>query len=100
MISRATWLSVRSSRRRPTGRWGQISGNANRPRGFARYGREVRPQGEEKEIDTAERFPATAETPAQFKENEEVREVAGIQTEPAKELAKEGGIPIAPTDKY
>ncbi|MBK9611826.1 transglycosylase domain-containing protein [Candidatus Amarobacter glycogenicus] len=56
-------------------------------------------QCEEKEIDTRNGFLATAETPAQFKEMKKFVKLPGFKPEPAKELAKERGIPIALIDK-
>lgn len=56
-------------------------------------------QCEEKEIDTRNGFLATAETPAQFKEMKKFVKLPDFKPEPAEELAKDRGIPIAPKDK-
>ncbi|MGE3076932.1 MAG: transglycosylase domain-containing protein [Dehalococcoidia bacterium] len=56
-------------------------------------------QCEEKEIDTRNGLLATADTPAAFRELKKFVKLPTFKPEPAKELAKEFGIPIAPTEK-
>ncbi|MEO8541570.1 MAG: transglycosylase domain-containing protein [bacterium] len=56
-------------------------------------------QCEEREIDTRNGFLATADTPAQFKETKKFVKLPTFEPNSAVELAKERGIPIAPTEK-
>jgi hypothetical protein len=56
-------------------------------------------QCEEKEIDTRNGLLATPDTPAAFREVKKFVKLPSFKPEPAKELAKERGIPIAPTEK-
>lgn len=56
-------------------------------------------QCEEKEIDTRNGFLASDQTPAQFRETKKFVKLPTFKPELAQELAKERGIPIAPTEK-
>ena len=56
-------------------------------------------QCEEKEIDTRNGLLATPDTPAAFRELKKFVKLPTFKPEPAIELAKEKGIPIAPTEK-
>ncbi len=56
-------------------------------------------QCEEKEIDTRNGLLSTPDTPAAFRELKKFVKLPTFKPEPAKELAKERGIPIAPTEK-
>lgn len=56
-------------------------------------------QCEEREIDTRNGLLATPDTPAAFKELKKFVKLPTFKPEPAKELAKQRGIPIAPTEK-
>ncbi len=56
-------------------------------------------QCEEKDIDSRNGFLASDQTPAQFRETKKFVKLPTFEPAPAIELAKERGIPIAPTER-